>query len=141
MDIVKLATDLFISNIGKSGAGNLSASTVTSALQGLLGGADGKLDIGDLVSKFSGSGLQTAVGSWMGDGTNQTLSAKQVVNTLGDGPVAHFASKLGLSSDVASEGLAATIPQVIDKASSGGSLLGGEALGKALGGLGGMFGR
>lgn len=141
MDIVKLAADLFISNIGKNGADHLSASAVARALQGLLGDANGKLDINDLVSKFSGSGMQSAVSSWMGDGANQAISAKQIVNTLGDGPVAHFASKLGLSSDVASEGLAATIPQVIDKASSGGSLLGGDALGKALGGLGGMFGR
>lgn len=141
MDIVKLAVDLFISNIGKSGTSNLSASTVSSALQGLLGGADGKLDIGDLVSRFSGSGLQSAVSSWLGDGANQALSAKQVVDILGNGPVSEFASKLGLSSDVASEGLATTIPQIIDKASSGGSLLGGDALGKALGGLSGMFGR
>lgn len=141
MDIVKLASDLFISNISKGGAKNISAATVTSALQSLLGGADGKFDVSDLISKFSGGGLQSAVSTWLGDGGNQALSAQQVVKVLGDGPVSEFASKLGLSSEAASQGLAATLPQVIDKASSGGSVLGGDALGKALGGLGGLFGR
>lgn len=141
MDLLKLAADLFIQKIGKGGAENLSASTVTAALQGLLGGADGKLNMSDLVSKFSSGGLQGAVSSWLGNGANQPISVEQLVAALGAGPIAQFAAKLGIDSDKASEGLAATLPQVIDAASSGGNLLGGESIGKALGGLGGLFGR
>jgi uncharacterized protein YidB (DUF937 family) len=42
---------------------------------------------------------------------------------LGTDKISEFASKLGLSNEEAAGGLSDAIPQIVDKASSGGSLL------------------
>lgn len=141
MDLLKMGAELFVRSVGQSGGANLSVASVLPALQGLLSGPDGKFDVAGLVSRFSGSGLQNLVGSWLGDSANQKLPVEDIMQVLGSGKVGEFAAKLGLSTPVAASGLADALPQMIDKASSGGNLLGGDALGKALGGLGGMFGR
>ena len=141
MDLLKLGAELFVRSIGQSGGANLSVASVLPALQGLLAGPDGKLDIAGLVSRFSGGGLQSLVGSWLGDGANQKLPVEDVMKVLGGSNVGDFAAKLGLSAPAAASGLADALPQMIDKASAGGNLLSGDALGKVLGGLGGLFGR
>jgi uncharacterized protein YidB (DUF937 family) len=115
----------------KSGS-NADEGTVVSALTGLLGGSDG-LDIGDLISKFQGGGMADLVSSWLGDGSNQSIAPSQVVDMLGGDKVSAFASQLGMSPDQAAGGLADAIPQMIDKASSGGALL------DSLGGIGGVM--
>jgi len=141
MDLLKLGAELFTRSVGQSGGANLSVATVLPALQSLLAGPDGNLDLAGLVSRFSSGGLQSLVGSWLGDGANQKLPVDDILKVLGGSNVADFAGKLGLSTPVAASGLADALPQMIDKASTGGNLLSGDALGKALGGLGGLFGR
>lgn len=136
MDLLKIATDLFISN---SNSNNLDTGTVMNGLKGLLADQSGNINLAGLVSQFGSSGLGALASSWLGDGNNESLSTQQLTDTLGQDKISNFASTLGMDTDSATSGLAAMIPQLMDKSSSGGSLLSADILGKALGGLGGLF--
>ena len=133
MDLIEIASKLFIDKLGSDGSG-LDSGAVTSALGGLLAGSDGKLDLGDLVEKFSGGDLLSLAQSWLGDGANSSISPQQIASVLGQSNIAEFASKLGLGEGAAGDGLAKMIPDLIDGNSKGGSLL------DAVGGTSGLMG-
>ncbi len=133
MDLMKLGTELILSKLG----GKSSESGITSALSSLLGGgSDGGLDFSSVVSNMlsKGGGLQDIVGSWLGDGDNEAVSGSQIKDILGGDKIAEFASKLGIDEDSAADSLAEAVPQMVDKGSTGGSLL------DAVGGLDGVIG-
>ncbi|MCB1746624.1 MAG: DUF937 domain-containing protein [Gammaproteobacteria bacterium] len=132
MDLLELATRLFKDKVG--GGGGLDSAAVMQALGGLLGDGRGGLDLGALVGKLEGGGLAALAQSWLGDGANQAMSMQQVVQLFGDGAIGDFAARLGLETDTASQGLATMLPELIDRQSSGGSLL------DAVGGVGGLLG-
>ena len=133
--LLKIGAEAFINSnkSGQAGSG-LDIGNVLPALSGLLGGGDGGLDLSSLISKFSSAGLGTLVDSWLGDGANESISANQILDMFGSGKIADFASSLGLSQEEAAGGLSDAIPRMIDKASSGGSLL------DSIGGLSGALG-
>ncbi|MCW8883874.1 MAG: YidB family protein [Motiliproteus sp.] len=133
MDILKIATDLFLQKLGSSSEG-LSGDLVSGALGSLLGGADGQVDLGDLIGKLSGGGLESLAQSWLGDGANDSFSVEQVLSVLGDSNVSEFAGQLGLDEGLAGNALAEMIPDLIDQNSSGGGLL------DAVGGVSGLAG-
>jgi uncharacterized protein YidB (DUF937 family) len=56
------------------------------------------------------------------------------MQVLGSGAIGDFAKQLGIDTGSATQGLEAAIPAIIDKASSGGSLL------DAAGGVDGLLG-
>ena len=64
----------------------------------------------------------------------QFTLTKVFSNMLGADKIADFASKLGLSNEEAAGGLSEALPQMVDKASSGGSLL------DSIGGISGAVG-
>ena len=131
MDIMQQGTQLLSDKLGLQ----LDADTVSSALSSLLGGSGGNIDFAGLASKMASSGeLGNIVSSWLGDGANSSISAESILGMLGNSNVADFASKLGTDTETAASGLADVLPQLIDKASSGGSLL------DSVGGLGGLMG-
>ena len=133
MDIMQIGAQLLQSKLGN----NIQTSDVASALSGLLGGDN--FDIGSLISKIQGnSGLASMAASWLGDGANSAMSGSQVMDIFGKDKVSEFASKLNIDEGTANNGLADMLPQLIDKASSGGSLL-ESALGST-GGAGGLMG-
>lgn len=124
MDLMKMAAQLFISKLGSSGSG-LDISSVMGALQGLLPTKGEELDIQSLIGQFAGNGgLSSLVGSWLGDGNNNPMGADQVSSIFGDSSIGAFAQKLGLDKETASSGLADMIPDLIDKNSKGGNLVG-----------------
>ena len=131
MDLAKLATQMLMSKLG----GSADEGVAASALSSLIGGGDG-INLGDVVQKLQGGGggLASMAQSWLGDGDNLPISASQVTELLGGDKVQEFASKIGLDQDQASEGLAGMLPDLIDKSSSGGSLL------DSIGGLSGVAG-
>lgn len=144
-DLLKMGASAFISSkmSGDAGSG-LDSSSLTSALGGLLGGGDsgGGLDVGSLLSNMNSGGLAGLAQSWLGDGENEAISADQVTSMLGSDKISEFASQLGLSEDEAAGGLADALPQMVDNASSGGSLL--DSIGGVSGALnmaGKLFGR
>lgn len=131
MDLMKLGTQLLSEKLGAG----VDGDSLTSALSGLLGGSDGNIDVAGLAGKMSeNSDLGGLLSSWLGDGDNSPISADMLTGLLGDSNIADFASKLGLDSSTATSGLAEALPQLMDKASSGGSLL------DSVGGLGGLLG-
>ncbi len=142
MDITQLVTigaKAFMNSKGSGSTGsNLDIGSLTSALSGLTGGSigsgsSGGLDIASLLGGMQGSGMGGILSSWLGDGANENISANQVTNLLGSDKVSAFAKQLGLSNEEAIGGLQDAMPQMVDKASSGGSLL------DSLGGVSGMM--
>ena len=140
--LLQLGAKAFINSTksGETGSG-LDIGNLSSALSGLLGGGQGVIDLGSLVSKFSSAGLGSLVNSWLGDGSNESISTGQITEMFGANNISDFASKLGLSQEEAAGGLSDAIPQMMDKASSGGSLLDSiGGLSGALGAAGKLFG-
>lgn len=133
MDLMQIGAQLLQSKLGS----NVDTGDIASALSGLLGGDN--FDIGSLMAKLQGSGgLASMASSWLGDGANAAMSSGQVMELFGKEKVSEFASKLNVDEDTASNGLADMLPQLIDKASSGGSLL--ESAMGSMGGAGGLMG-
>ena len=140
--ILKLGASAFQSKLGGSGS-SMDSNLITDALGGLLGGSDkGGFDLGSMVSGLSAGGLGGMVDSWLGDGDNEAVSNDQLLAGLGEDKVNEFASKLGVDKDTALSGLSDALPNIIDKSSSGGSLL--DSIGGISGALnmaGKLFGR
>ena len=109
MDLMELGAQLLSDKTGTQ----LDQNSIMSALTGLLG---------DILS------------SWLGDGANSAISAEDILGIFGESNVADFASKLGTDTGDAAGGLADALPELMDKASSGGNIL--ESLGGAEGLLG-----
>lgn len=111
-----------------------NSDAVGGVLDSLLGQGD-KMDIGSLVSGFKEKGIGDVAESWLGDGENAPVSADQLKDVLGGEQVAEAAVKLGTDEGSLLSGLQDALPQLVDKASSGGSLL--DSL-DGVGALGGM---
>ena len=136
MNFKDLATQIVMSKIG--GANN--SAEAGSALDELVDG-DKSFDLGDIVGKFANSGgdLASKAKSWLGDGANESISASQVQDAIGIDRIESFARKLGIGTEEASGKLSEIMPELIDKSSSGGSLLDSVGGVKGLGGLASKF--
>ena len=131
MDLMELGTQLLSDQLG----GTVDSGNATNALSSLLGDGQGGVDLADIVSKMANNGdLGNIVNSWLGDGANSAISAESLLGLLGENQIADFASKLGTDSSSAAGTLSEILPQIIDKSSSGGSLL------DTAGGLDGLLG-
>jgi uncharacterized protein YidB (DUF937 family) len=133
MDLIKTAAGIFLNKLGTS-AGGLDPDMVASALSSLLGSGDGELNLSDLISKFSNSGLASVAMSWLGDGSNEGIDVSQILSVLGESNVQSFASQLGLQKPDAANALSDMIPELIDQNSSAGSLM------ESVGGVSGIAG-
>ncbi len=137
VDLLKLGAQTFINSEQSGNAGSgLDIGSVVSAISGLMGAersASG-VDFGSLLSKMDAQGLGAMAQSWLGDGSNDAISPDAVAGLLGGDSVSAFASRLGLSTEEAAGGLSDALPQMVDKASSGGSLL------DSIGGISGAIG-
>ncbi len=120
MDLLQMGAQLLSQKLGL----NIDTDTIASALGGLLANESGQVDLAGLATKMASSGnLSAVLGSWLGDGANQSISADSIMDLFGSDRVGAFASKVGVDTGTAADGLADVLPQVMDKASSGGSLL------------------
>jgi len=115
-----LATQVLMSKIERANNSDAAAS----ALDKLSGSSKG-FDLDEIVSKLQGSGGEVArkTKTWLGDGANESISASQVQDAIGNHKIAAFAKKLGMDRDEASEKLAKILPELIDKSSQGGCLI------------------
>lgn len=137
-DLLQMGASIFQkSNLSGNAGTNADLSSIVSAF-GELTGSKGGFDLGGLLKNLNSGGLEDIAGTWLGDGANKNISPDQLSSVLGQDKIAEFASKLGLSEDEASGGLSEALPQMVDKASSGGSLL--DAFG-GIEGLAGMAGK
>ena len=120
MDIMELGASMLSEKLGM----DLDPGAVSSALSGLLSNAEGQIDFAGIASKMASSGdLGAIVGSWLGDGENSPISAESLSSIFGSDKLAEFAGKLGADAETATSGLADVLPEMMDKSSSGGSLL------------------
>lgn len=134
-EILKNAAETFSnSNLSGEAGSGLDHGSLTSALSNLLGADGGSLDLGSILSSMKEGGLGSILDSWLGDGANSVVSPEQISSMLGSDKIAEFASQLGLSQEDATGGLSEALPQLIDKSSSGGSLL--DSIGGVEGALG-----
>jgi uncharacterized protein YidB (DUF937 family) len=81
-----------------------------------------------LIQTFTNKGLGDAVSSWIGTGENQPVSGEQIAGALGNDKIQEIAQKLGISGTEASSGLAALLPQIIDKLTPDGKVPEGRLL-------------
>ena len=119
MDLMQLGTQLLASKMG-SGA---NSNVITSALSGLMADKDGQANLGGLIGAMQGKGLGSVAESWLGDGKNEEISADQVRDVVGKDKVAAMATELNTDENSLLDSLKEVLPQIIDKSSSGGSLL------------------
>jgi uncharacterized protein YidB (DUF937 family) len=129
MDIMQLGAQLLGGKLG----GNANADAITSALGSLLSGSGGESGLAGLVAAMQQKGLGSIADSWLGDGDNADISTDQVRDVIGSGRVSELASQLHTDEGSLLDGLREALPQIVDKSSSGGSLLegAGDLLGAA----------
>jgi uncharacterized protein YidB (DUF937 family) len=97
--------------------GGVVGAEVTNLVTGVIqshGGVQG------LVAQFEKQGLGGVVGSWVGTGANQPISADQLHQVLGSDMVTQMAQKFGLNPQDLLQKLAANLPQAVDKLTPGG---------------------
>lgn len=137
-DLLKMGASMIQGNSDDATTG-LDGDMLSNALGNLLGGSDGGIDLGSLVSGLSENGLGSIVGSWLGSGENESISMDSITDLLGADKISEFASSLGLSEESAKGALADALPNIVDKASEGeGSLV--EELLSNIGGVEGAMG-
>ena len=143
-DLLKMGASAFMNSQRSGDAGSgLDLGSLTSALSGLTGDSEeGGLDIGSILGKMQEGGLGDMAQSWLGDGDNASVDSNQITDMFGADKISEFASRLGMSQEEAVGGLSDALPQMVDNASSGGSLL--DSIGGisgAIGLAGKLFGR
>jgi uncharacterized protein YidB (DUF937 family) len=117
-----------------NGLGDQAAGGLGDLLKG-QGGVAG------LAEKFGGAGMAETVQSWIGTGGNINISPEQISQVLGSGPIADFASRLGISPEQASETLAGLLPEAVDRLTPNGQVAdAGGLMDQLPGGLGDMLG-
>lgn len=127
MDFKNIAAGILADKLGVDNA------QVGGIMDKLIGGGD-KMDVAGLLGNLKSQGMGDIASSWLGDGENQSISADQLKSAMGSEQITQAAAQLGTDADSLLGGLQAALPQLVDKASSGGSLL------DSLGGLGGVAG-
>jgi uncharacterized protein YidB (DUF937 family) len=78
--------------------------------------------VSGLAEKFRNGGLGATFSSWVSTGANQLASPQQIEAVLGNAQVQAFAKLLGIDTAQASDFLAKTLPQLIDKLTPDGTL-------------------
>jgi uncharacterized protein YidB (DUF937 family) len=91
-----------------------------------------------LLGRLNESGLGEQAASWVGRGENLPIGADQIRALLGNEALQSLASKAGLGHEEAASGLAALLPQVVDKLTPNGQVPQGEP--DLLGTLKGLLG-
>ena len=119
MDLMQLGTQLLSSKLGNG----VNSGSITSVLGSLLSGSDGQANLGGIIAAMQGKGLGAIAESWLGDGDNADISTDQVREVIGNDKITEMASQLNTDEGSLLDGLKDALPQIIDKSSSGGSLM------------------
>ena len=128
MDLKNLAIQLATQKLGGSLLSGKDENSIGNALSALTGDKnESSFDIGDLVSQLQGGGLGGALSSWLGDGGNDAVNGAEIENALGADRIGEFASRLGLEQGQAADALSNLLPDLVDRSSEGGNLVGNLA--------------
>lgn len=130
MDILQMGAELLGSRLsGNTGRDN---NTIASVLNMLVGNGQ-QADIAGMVAQMQSGELGSLVASWLGDGDNSRISTDQVREVIGNDKIAQAAGQLDTDEESLLQGLSEALPTMVDKSSSGGSLL------DAIGGIDGAL--
>jgi uncharacterized protein YidB (DUF937 family) len=131
----------FLNNLASSALGNVGGGkgamvmAIVQMLQNRQGGIQG------LMQAFQQQGMGNAIQSWVGTGENQQVSPEQVTQALGHDQVQQVADQAGVSHQEASSGIAALLPQIVDKLTPNGQVpQHGDLMSKGMEMLKGHFG-
>ncbi|RQR28458.1 MULTISPECIES: YidB family protein [unclassified Burkholderia] len=105
--------------IGGQAGGNSQSALITTALE-FINNQPGGLN--GLIEKFKAGGAGDIIGSWVGNGENQPISADTLQNVLGSDVVGALASKVGIDPSQASSILAQVLPHVVNGATPNGEV-------------------
>lgn len=105
--------------IGGQAGGNSQSALITTALE-FINSQPGGLN--GLIEKFKAGGAGDIIGSWVGNGENQPISADTLQNVLGSDVVGSLASKVGIDPSQASSILAQVLPHVVNGATPNGEV-------------------
>jgi len=130
MDILQMGVELLKKNMG--GQENLNTEAISGVLQKLIGSGN-QLDMAGMISAMQSGGLASIAASWLGDGGNAAVSDSQIRDVIGSDKIAEAAAQLGTDENSLIAGLTQALPEMVDRSSSGGSLL------DAIGGLDGAM--
>jgi uncharacterized protein YidB (DUF937 family) len=81
-----------------------------------------------LLQTFHEKGLGGIASSWVGTGENQSISAEQIQNVVGEERIQQFAAKVGIPPEQASSKLAEYLPQIIDRLTPNGQVPSGNIM-------------
>jgi uncharacterized protein YidB (DUF937 family) len=123
--------------LGGNQSGEAPQASMLSSVIGLIQNQPGGLQ--GLLAKFQQSGLGDQVASWVGTGANQPIDASQVQQALGGEQVEAIAQRAGISTEQASGGLAAMLPDLINHLTPNGQVPQEGGLQESLSGLLGKF--
>jgi uncharacterized protein YidB (DUF937 family) len=107
--------------VGSQLIGGASQGGLMEQVLGLVNNAETG-GLSGLIEMFKSKGLGDVMSSWVGTGENQPVSGDQLASALGSNTIQEIAQKLGISGTDASSGLAALLPQVIDKLTPDGTV-------------------
>lgn len=122
--------------LGGGGQGGDSKGQIVNALIGMLQNHPGGLQ--GLLGQFQQNGLGQQVESWVGTGANLPISPDQVQQALGSDQLEAVAQQAGVPAEHASSGIAALLPDIINKLTPDGQV---PEEGGWQQGLGGLLGK
>lgn len=89
--------------------------------------------LGGLIEEFQKKGFGEAIDSWVKTGPNKTVAPPEVSDALGGDVVDELARRTGLSRDQILDGLARTLPNVVDRLTPQGRLPNYQELSRLMG--------
>ena len=107
-----------LNNLG-NGSGTAGDNPVLRMVMDLLQQNGG---LGGLLDSLSRNSLGQQAASWVGRGDNLPVSAEQLSQALGNGPLAELAGRFGLDAQAVSGSLAQYLPEVINQLTPEGRL-------------------
>ena len=109
--------------LGASAPGGGSSSALLTMAMTLVQQHGG---LGGIVQTLQSGGLGDVVSSWVGTGANQAVLPTQLEHALGGSAVAQAAASAGVDPSQAMSGLAALLPDLIDRLTPEGTVTSGS---------------
>ncbi len=108
----------YIQNNDDESTTGLDLGDIASALQNVLGGEDGGIDLQAIIAQVQDSNLMEIVSSWIGSDENKPIDPEQVTQVVDPAKVQALAQQLGISEESAKKALADALPAVVDQATN-----------------------
>lgn len=106
--------------LGGRGAGG--GGSAMGALLPVLAGVLASGGLSKVMGGLKANGLSAQADSWVGTGTNEPVSGRDVEQAVGQEQIQQIAKQLGVSESEAADAVAKALPEVVDKVSPDGKL-------------------